>query len=1208
MKKQMHAVAAILLTVCMLLTMMPFSVMAAEDTKTTVLKADVLVHGRTYEKDGALQLDWTNSGISFNFTGTGAKMTITNSSMNPNPGYINVYVDGALTATKTIQLTATKAEYVLAEGLEDGPHTISVRKRNESVYGGSATVGLLDLTITGGALTAAPAKAERQIEVIGDSITAGFGNLDVGSKLGYNSHTSDGTSTYATLTAAAFGADIDVIARSGIRFIRVDPNGSMYPVYEQVSGLNGKCTDPYDFASNPKDVVIINLGTNDAGAGQTDEYVTSETVEFLKLVRKNNPNALIVWAYGIMGNGKTDAIQAGIKQVQEAGDDKLFFFALDKINSALENIGTGNHPTVVTAINRSFDLAEFIASKMNWDYDYDTQLAQMLKIAETYDSDYLSTYTNDSIKALTDAIAAAKALPATATNEQIKEAVAAIQVANRDLELALDEAAVLGEAEQTATGHFMRINYTVDNVDAAAWEGRPLYLQYEVKGSTTNRPANATWKNYVQNGRAWFGNDFNNRFVDGLNLANAEVTEPTAQSTEWMKVTLEIPTDKIPETISEVGFYYYNDTGNMSESDKAGVAWDNNSGVTLHIRNVRLMTTNLDMVVKSVLKTRLEARKSAGNLLSYTDDSVAAYNKLFDDAQAVYDDPDATQEEVNAASKSIKNAETVLKLKDENTIAIFFTEERTSTEAHYLSLDSVLDTALNLADYKGEELALLFDIRIDTTESFAGSAADNSWLTSVQNGKISLYTAANTGYTIANAKCGTGDFSGMVPNEWMSVKFVLPADLLKETNITKFHMFIYNDTAAAGFSNDTGITLSIRDLHISKTGNKLEVSDKDVLEDAITTAEKLTNLSVYTEATRDAFTKALADAKAVMAKEDATKDEIDAAALALNNAYDALELDTANVVATFLTDTKTSTESHYLSLDQALAEELKLDAYKYGDLALNFDICINTTDKHPDPDEATWLSFIRNGQVRLFSVPAAEANNENYIPLAGDTNNQVHCLKGVFETIQANKWLSVSIPVPEQLYTDGQITKFHMFLYNDMAAVGAGWSNDTGVTLSLRNLRIVKTEGGNVTPVVDKAALNAAITDAETITDLTVYTDDSAAAFTAALTNAKTVAANADATQEDVDAALSALTAAKEGLTEKPVVTVDYGNIDGSEDGVTAADALMALQAATGKVNLTDAEKAAADVDGEAGVSANDALVILQFATKKISSFPVEVK
>ena len=76
---------------------------------------------------------------------------------------------------------------------------------------------------------------------------------------------------------------------------------------------------------------------------------------------------------------------------------------------------------------------------------------------------------------------------------------------------------------------------------------------------------------------------------------------------------------------------------------------------------------------------------------------------------------------------------------------------------------------------------------------------------------------------------------------------------------------------------------------------------------------------------------------------------------------------------------------------------------------------------------------------------------------------------------------------------------------------------------------------------------------------------------------------------------------------DPPVDKDVYGNVDGSADGnVTANDALVALQAATGKVTLDLTTEILADVNGDFEVTAEDALLILQYATQKITAFPVE--
>lgn len=80
----------------------------------------------------------------------------------------------------------------------------------------------------------------------------------------------------------------------------------------------------------------------------------------------------------------------------------------------------------------------------------------------------------------------------------------------------------------------------------------------------------------------------------------------------------------------------------------------------------------------------------------------------------------------------------------------------------------------------------------------------------------------------------------------------------------------------------------------------------------------------------------------------------------------------------------------------------------------------------------------------------------------------------------------------------------------------------------------------------------------------------------------------------------------KEASFEVEVVSGIPGDVNGNGE-VEAADALMALQAATDKIRLTEPQRARADVDTTPGVSAGDALLILQKATRKITRFPAEI-
>ncbi|MDF2537841.1 MAG: acetylxylan esterase [Herbinix sp.] len=402
-----------------------------------ITEKNLLLHGRTYYVGDALYISWSNSGFTVNFKGTGltADMTASNTNLN-TMGYVNIYVDGVLIPNQTICLTKPQGTYVLAENLPQGEHTLTLRKRNEAAYGGSATIGVTGLSVTNGVFIAPPKASEKQIEVIGDSITSGFGNMITDGTGDYTSDTVEGTMTYAAFMGASFGAEMNIISRSGIGFIRNASCDSFVGIYEQTAGLTGG-TGAWDFEKDPSDVVIINLGTNDNGAtvnGQpvTDDYIKTEAVSFIKQVRAKNPAAVIVWAYGIMGSGRVNSIKAAIEELNAAGDKNIYFFALDGIKGG-EGIGTHGHPTITTNITRSFALTAFISEKMGWEYNLLPQLAAQLNLVKDYNDDYLAGFTNETAQPMKEAINKAKALGNTATADEIKAAVMAIQIAKASL-------------------------------------------------------------------------------------------------------------------------------------------------------------------------------------------------------------------------------------------------------------------------------------------------------------------------------------------------------------------------------------------------------------------------------------------------------------------------------------------------------------------------------------------------------------------------------------------------------------------------------------------------------------------------------------------------------------------------------------------------------------------------------------------------------
>ena len=104
------------------------------------------------------------------------------------------------------------------KGLSEGVHTVTVLKRGEG--GGRTSNGLLNSLSCDGNFLTPPKNNIRNIEVIGDSDAAAFGNLSIGTNLPWDPETQDTTLSYASRVANFFGANFSVTAKSGVCLLK----------------------------------------------------------------------------------------------------------------------------------------------------------------------------------------------------------------------------------------------------------------------------------------------------------------------------------------------------------------------------------------------------------------------------------------------------------------------------------------------------------------------------------------------------------------------------------------------------------------------------------------------------------------------------------------------------------------------------------------------------------------------------------------------------------------------------------------------------------------------------------------------------------------------------------------------------------------------------------------------------------------------------
>jgi len=189
------------------------------------------------------------------------------------------------------------------------------------------------------------------------------------------------TRSFPYFVAEKLNAEYRVFSQSGYGVYCAYDNNlnhAMPLYYEQVCGvLSGEhnemlgAKESYDFSSWQPDYIVINLGTNDGGAFHNPEWCDDATgrknkmyegadglpaaeclqkvqkavKEFLATVRKNNPNAQILWAYGMMGTVVEEAIKEGIAEYRkDSADGKVHYIHLEEIKG--EHIGARSHPGV----------------------------------------------------------------------------------------------------------------------------------------------------------------------------------------------------------------------------------------------------------------------------------------------------------------------------------------------------------------------------------------------------------------------------------------------------------------------------------------------------------------------------------------------------------------------------------------------------------------------------------------------------------------------------------------------------------------------------------------------------------------------------------------------------------------------------------------------------------------------------------------------
>lgn len=327
--------------------------------------------GRTVFDGGIRWFSMSGSGIEFLCDGESVTITcrVYNSqyvTYNHRPR-VAAFVNGELQCD--LVLDSESEDITLDLSAYDKDCTVKLIKISEGTY---STVGVSAISAeTKGDICPSP-RGTLRIEFLGDSITCGYG-LDAGNSGSFSTRTENYAETYAFLAAEELGADAAAVSFSGYGVLTGFPSKGMandYVIFRHYENSLVNCNDIpagqyWNFYANANDLVVINLGTNDASYCYTEERRNSFVDEYkrlLSLVRLKEPGAFILCVLGDMNNSLYPSIERAVSEYRDDTLDRAVKCATLSFDMGALGSVIDGHPTKESNILAAATLVNEIKS------------------------------------------------------------------------------------------------------------------------------------------------------------------------------------------------------------------------------------------------------------------------------------------------------------------------------------------------------------------------------------------------------------------------------------------------------------------------------------------------------------------------------------------------------------------------------------------------------------------------------------------------------------------------------------------------------------------------------------------------------------------------------------------------------------------------------------------------------------------------------
>ena len=286
----------------------------------------ILRLGRTGEKKDPFPIHWTGSGVELKTACVSLDVRLKAEYLSQAP-WAAVLVDGAPVG----RFCVARGEewYHALLGMDPAvTHEVSILRDSQPVPGDGGSLLMTALRLEGEVFPAE--KPKMNVGLIGDSLTVGEGCLGPVDAWEWKTVWMSGALTWGAALRRAFSCRTRALCLGGWGvYSSWDGllSGAIPKIYNSVCAPEGEDGE-FDFSADPLDAVVINLGTNDMSALRSlpekerpafEKAMEDAAAAFILEVRKKEPRAAILWAYGLCGDDGADIFERAVERARAAG-------------------------------------------------------------------------------------------------------------------------------------------------------------------------------------------------------------------------------------------------------------------------------------------------------------------------------------------------------------------------------------------------------------------------------------------------------------------------------------------------------------------------------------------------------------------------------------------------------------------------------------------------------------------------------------------------------------------------------------------------------------------------------------------------------------------------------------------------------------------------------------------------------------------------